>query len=104
MAFSDLDVLTSAISMPLSRYDFHFLREEYFLFEWKGTFPISPCLYIHPPLPPPPPIYPRHQDEEEEERWRQFGYRIQATITLARPNLQESGLVGRLVGMVSQNR
>ena len=34
---------------------------------------------------------------------RKLGYRIQDAITLARPNLQDSGLVRKLVGMVSQN-
>ena len=34
---------------------------------------------------------------------RKLGHRIQDAITLARPNLQDSGLVGKLVGMVSQN-
>ena len=42
-------------------------------------------------------------DEEEEKRLRKLGHRIQDAITLARPNLQDSGLVGKLVGMLSQN-
>ena len=30
----------------------------FFLFEPKGTSPISPCFYVHPPLPPPRPTNP----------------------------------------------
>ena len=39
----------------------------------------------------------------EEERLRKLGFRIHAAITLARPHLEKKGLVGRIVGMVSQS-
>ena len=38
----------------------------------------------------------------EGERLRKLGFRIHAAITLARPHLEKKGLVGRIVGMVSQ--